>query len=65
MTEDHHDRLRVGVIGVGLLGERHARFWAQQPDVELVGVADARLIALRTSHANGRGTVHTRRPRSY
>src|ERR1700730_8743823 len=36
-------RLRVGVIGVGLLGERHARFWAQQPDVELVGVADGRL----------------------
>ena len=37
------DKLRIGVIGVGLLGERHARFWAQQPDVELVGVADARL----------------------
>ena len=35
--------LRVGVIGVGLLGERHARFWAQQPDVELVAVADGRL----------------------
>jgi predicted dehydrogenase len=30
------------VIGVGLLGERHARFWAQQPDTELVAVADAR-----------------------
>jgi len=29
-------------VGVGLLGERHARFWAQQPDAELVGVADAR-----------------------
>ncbi len=36
------DRLRVGVIGVGLLGDRHARFWAQQPDVELVAVADSR-----------------------
>lgn len=36
------DRLRIGVVGVGLLGERHAQFWAQQPDVELVGVADAR-----------------------
>lgn len=35
-------RLRLGVVGVGLLGERHARFWAQQPDVELVGVADTR-----------------------
>src|SRR5450759_2069562 len=40
---DSGDRLRVGVIGVGLLGERHARFWAQEPDVDLVGVADARL----------------------
>ena len=28
-------KLRLGVIGVGLLGERHTRFWAQQPDVEL------------------------------
>jgi len=35
-------RLRIGVVGVGLLGTRHARLWAQQPDVELVGVADAR-----------------------
>jgi predicted dehydrogenase len=35
--------MRVGVIGVGLLGERHARFWAQHPDVELVAVADGRL----------------------
>jgi predicted dehydrogenase len=42
MTEAR-PRLRVGVIGVGLLGERHARFWAQQPDVELVAVADGRL----------------------
>jgi predicted dehydrogenase len=42
MTEAR-SRLRVGVIGVGLLGERHARFWAQQADVELVAVADGRL----------------------
>ncbi|HEX8967831.1 MAG TPA: Gfo/Idh/MocA family oxidoreductase, partial [Chloroflexota bacterium] len=42
MSDSGH-RLRVGVIGVGLLGERHARFWAQQPDVVLVGVADSRL----------------------
>ncbi len=39
---DHREKLRIGVVGVGLLGERHARFWAQQPDVELVAVADAR-----------------------
>ncbi len=36
-------KLRVGVVGCGLLGQRHARFWAQQDDAELVGVADARI----------------------
>ncbi|MBX7105715.1 MAG: Gfo/Idh/MocA family oxidoreductase [Gemmataceae bacterium] len=34
-------RLRVGVIGVGHLGQAHARILAGLPDVELVGVADA------------------------
>ena len=33
-------RFRVGVIGVGYLGSRHARVYAAMPDVELVGVAD-------------------------
>ena len=33
--------LRVGVIGVGAMGRHHARIYAQSPDVELVGVADA------------------------
>jgi predicted dehydrogenase len=36
------DRLRVGVVGVGHLGQHHARVLAATPDVELVGVADAR-----------------------
>jgi predicted dehydrogenase len=31
----------VGVIGVGLLGERHARAWSEIPGARLVGVADA------------------------
>ncbi|MCA1648438.1 MAG: Gfo/Idh/MocA family oxidoreductase, partial [Chloroflexi bacterium] len=35
--------LRVGVVGCGVLGQRHARFWAQQDGVELVGVADPRI----------------------
>jgi predicted dehydrogenase len=35
-------KLRMAVAGVGLLGERHARFWSQQPDAELVGVVDTR-----------------------
>lgn len=41
-TPGPSDTLRVAVVGVGLLGERHARFWSQQPDVDLVGVVDTR-----------------------
>lgn len=33
-------RLRMAVIGVGHLGQHHARILAQQPDIELVGVVD-------------------------
>lgn len=45
-------RVRVGVIGVGHLGQAHARILAGMPDVELVAVADsnpsqARLVAER------------------
>ena len=45
-------RLRTAVIGVGHLGQHHARILAGLPDVELVGVVDAsgeqaRLIAER------------------
>ncbi|WP_256687765.1 Gfo/Idh/MocA family protein [Halococcus qingdaonensis] len=32
--------MRVGVIGVGSMGQNHARVYAELPDVELVGVAD-------------------------
>ena len=32
--------LRVGVVGVGHLGPRHARIYRDLPDVKLVGVAD-------------------------
>jgi predicted dehydrogenase len=35
-------RLRVGVVGVGHLGQHHARVLGAIPGVELVGVADAR-----------------------
>jgi predicted dehydrogenase len=34
-------RLRVAVIGVGHLGQHHARILAGMPDVDLVGVVDA------------------------
>jgi predicted dehydrogenase len=32
--------IRVGVVGVGYLGQHHARIYAEMPDVELVGLAD-------------------------
>jgi UDP-N-acetylglucosamine 3-dehydrogenase len=32
--------IKAGVIGVGLMGENHARVYSQLPNVELVGVAD-------------------------
>jgi predicted dehydrogenase len=35
------DKLRVGVVGVGALGQHHARVYASLPDTELIGVVDA------------------------
>ncbi|MDR0310133.1 MAG: Gfo/Idh/MocA family oxidoreductase, partial [Acidobacteriota bacterium] len=35
------DKIRVGVIGVGALGQHHARVYASLPEAELVGVVDA------------------------
>ena len=34
------DRIRVGVVGVGVLGSHHTRIYRSLPQVELVGVAD-------------------------
>src|SRR6202046_3201025 len=34
------DTLRVGVIGVGVMGSNHARVLSELPGVKLVGVAD-------------------------
>jgi predicted dehydrogenase len=36
-----HQAVRVGVIGVGTMGERHTRLYAQLPAARLVGVYDA------------------------
>ncbi len=36
------NRLKVGVVGVGHLGRHHARVLSGMPEVELVGVVDAR-----------------------
>ncbi|MGE5756839.1 MAG: Gfo/Idh/MocA family oxidoreductase [Planctomycetaceae bacterium] len=40
-------RLRVAVVGVGHLGQHHARVLAAIPEVELVGVADVRIDQAR------------------
>ena len=54
--------MRVAVIGAGILGSRHARFWAQQPNAELVAVVDvqhrrAEEVAARWRDGAGTGTV--------
>ncbi|QJW96312.1 Gfo/Idh/MocA family protein [Frigoriglobus tundricola] len=41
-------RLRMAVIGVGHLGQHHARILANMPDVDLVGVVDANPDQART-----------------
>jgi predicted dehydrogenase len=38
---DHGDQLLAGVVGVGAMGQNHARLYDQLHDVDLVGVADA------------------------
>jgi predicted dehydrogenase len=42
VEEEFMNRLKVGVVGVGHLGRHHARILAAMPEVELVGVVDAR-----------------------
>jgi predicted dehydrogenase len=34
------DKVRVGVVGVGALGQHHARVYASLPEAELIGVVD-------------------------
>jgi len=36
------DKIRVGVVGVGSLGQHHARVYASLPNADLVGVVDTR-----------------------
>ena len=35
-----NDKLKVGVIGAGVLGKHHTRLYNENPDVELIGVYD-------------------------
>lgn len=40
-TPSSSKRIRVGVVGVGRMGQHHARAYSRMDDVELVGVVDA------------------------
>jgi predicted dehydrogenase len=55
--EDDMIRLRVGVVGVGHLGQHHARILAAMPNVELVAVVDARPEQAQAVAANCRTTA--------
>jgi predicted dehydrogenase len=41
-------RLRVGVVGVGVMGSNHARVLAELPGIEFVGVADPDRVQARS-----------------
>src|ERR1700730_4466815 len=46
------DRLRFGIIGVGVMGSNHARVLAEVPGVELVAIADPdRSLAMKIAKA--------------
>ncbi|MFC2154102.1 Gfo/Idh/MocA family oxidoreductase [Candidatus Altiarchaeota archaeon] len=32
--------IRVGVVGTGMMGQHHVRIYSENPDIELVGIAD-------------------------
>src|SRR5579884_3491391 len=40
MDQSTQKKIKVAVVGVGYLGEHHARIYSELPDVELVGVVD-------------------------
>ncbi len=50
-------KIRVGVVGVGVLGQHHARIYAQQDGAELVGLYDANLDRARELAALHRTTA--------
>ncbi len=54
--------LRAGVIGVGSMGENHARIYSELPDVDLVGVCDRdRAVARQVAAEFGATAVTTDR----
>jgi predicted dehydrogenase len=51
--------IRVAVIGVGMMGRNHARIYAELPDVQLVGIADADVGAAEGIVQRYGGTAYT------
>ncbi len=52
------NKLKTGVIGVGSLGQHHARVYAELPGVHLVGVADADPARAREVAARHRAAAY-------
>jgi len=42
------EKLKAGVIGLGILGSQHVQFLANQLEVDVVGVADIRICSKST-----------------
>lgn len=63
MSKDNIKKVRVGVFGVGSLGQHHARIYSQIPKAELIGVYDVdqkRAAEIATQyHANAFESVET------
>lgn len=56
------DKVRVGVVGVGHLGQHHARIYAQHPGVKLVAVSDVdKDQAQKIAKAHGTSAVFDHR----
>ena len=56
-----NERIGVGIIGYGLVGERHTIDFQEQPDVEILGVAEAHRGRMEEAAAvvGGRVAQHT------
>ncbi|MBI5038215.1 MAG: Gfo/Idh/MocA family oxidoreductase, partial [Nitrospirae bacterium] len=50
-----NNKIKMGVVGVGYLGEHHARIYSSMDQVELVGVAD--IDAGRADHIAAKYTT--------
>ncbi|HMT95465.1 MAG TPA: Gfo/Idh/MocA family oxidoreductase [Ferruginibacter sp.] len=49
LSSQKNNKVRVGLIGVGLRGQEHVRLMATRPDVEIIAMADPDLKMMATS----------------